>query len=1209
MSFRLRIAAAVVLAVSGVARAAEPAPKVDFNREIRPIHAGKCFACHGPDEKNRKAGLRLDLRDVATKPSRSGATAIAPGKPDDSEVVERIGTEDAEAVMPPPRGNKVLKPAEKALLTRWIAEGAEYKEHWAFRAPVAPPLPAVKDAKWPRGPIDAFVLDRLEKAGLRPSPEADRATLIRRLSLDLVGLPPTIAEVDAFLADARPDAYEQLVDRLLASPHYGERWARRWLDRARYADTNGYEKDRERSIWPYRDWVIAALNADMPFDRFTVEQIAGDMLPGATEAQKVATGFHRNTMINEEGGIDIEEFRFASLVDRVAATGTVWLGLTVQCAQCHTHKFDPITQREYYQFLALMNNADEPDLDLVRADIKDRRDAIEAKAATLEAAIADKFPEPEKSAPWQVLQPLSATSARGATLTVQKGGAILASGPAPEVDTYTVVVETALADLTALRLDVLTDPGLPSNGPGRAPNGNFVVSGIRVEAAPIKGDAKPFPITLKWAVADFSQAEYDVKGAIDDDPKTGWAIDDGTGHLNRDRWATFGVTGKSGFPGGTRLTVTIDQAFGGQHTLGRFRLSAQPPAAVPAPKPPTGESRRKHLSARLAEWEAQAAPVAWTALEPSRVVSKKHATMTVQADRSVLVGGDKPNNDTYEVEFPTTLEGITALRLEVLPDPSLPDGGPGRAPLFSVGDFLLSELEVSAAPLSETAEPVKVPLGEASQDYSEAGHPAALAVDGINDTGWTIKGGTGRPHAAVFTLKERVGDGKGKGEGTKLLLTLHMDGIHQTTIGKFRVSATTAEGPVKASGLPAEVEEILLVPAAGRTEAQRAKVERHFLAVAPELAGPNAEIAALRATSPKYPTSMVMKERDPANARATQVRTRGEFLKVAESVEPGVPAILHGLPPDAPRNRLALARWLVAAENPLVGRVAMNEAWLAFFGRGLVATAEDFGTRGDEPSHPELLDWLATEFPRRGWSLKAMHRLIATSATYRQASKVPPALLERDPKNVLLARGARFRVEAETVRDIALTAAGLLSRTIGGPSVYPPQPEGVTALAYGGGGWPTSGGADRYRRGLYTFTKRTAPYAAFTTFDAPSSELACVRRERSNTPLQALTLLNDAVFVEAARALARRALAEGGPTTDDRVRFAFRACLARPPGVDESKMLADFLERQLARFRAGEADAGKVAGVDPKAPDAAVVAAWTTLARAILNLDETISRE
>ncbi len=1207
MSLGLRIAAAVVLTGFGSARAGEGAPKVDFNKEIRPILAGKCFACHGPDEKNRKAGLRLDLRDVATSPSRSGATAIVPGQPGDSEVVERIGTEDAEAVMPPPRGNKVLKPAEKALLTRWIAEGAEYQEHWAFRRPTAPPIPVVKDGRWPRNPIDAFVLDRLEKAGLRPSPEADRATLIRRLSLDLIGLPPTIAEVDAFLEDSRPDAYERLVDRLLASPHYGERWARRWLDRARYADTNGYEKDRERSIWPFRDWVIDALNADMPFDRFTVEQIAGDMLPGATEAQKVATGFHRNTMINEEGGIDVEEFRFAALVDRVAATGTVWLGLTVQCAQCHTHKFDPITQREYYQFLALLNNADEPDLDLVRADIQARRAAIEAKAAALEAALADKFPEPEQSAPWQVLKPVSASAASGATLTVQDGGAVLVSGPAPEVDTYTVVVETALADLSALRLDVLTDPSLPVQGPGRAANGNFVVSGVRVEAAPIQGDAKPFALKLKWAVADFSQPEYDVQGAIDDDPKTGWAIDDGTGHLNRDRWATFGITGKSGFPGGTRLTITIDQSFGGQHTLGRFRFSAQPPAPAPAPKPPAGETRKKHLTARLAEWEAQAAPVRWSVLEPARVVSKKHATMTVQGDRSILVGGDKPNNDTYEVEYPTTLSGITALRLEVLPDPSLPDGGPGRAPLFSVGDFLLSELDVAAAPLSGTAEPRKVPLGEASQDYSEAGHPAALAVDGIPDTGWTIKGGTGKPHAAVFTLKEDVGDGKG--QRTRLLLTLHMDGIHQTTIGKFRVSATTAARPVKASGLPAEVEEILLVPAAARTEAQRAWVERHFLASAPELAGPNAEIAALRASLPKFPTSMVMRERDPANARTTHVRTRGEFLKVAEAVEPGVPAILHGLPPDAPRNRRTLAQWLVAPENPLVGRVAMNEAWLAFFGRGLVATAEDFGTRGDEPSHPELLDWLATEFPRRGWSLKAMHRLVATSATYRQSSRVPPALLERDPRNILLARGARFRVEAETVRDLALTASGLLSPRIGGPSVYPPQPEGVTALAYGGGGWPTSGGADRYRRGLYTFTKRTAPYAAFTTFDAPSSELACVRRERSNTPLQALTLLNDAVYVEAARALARRALAEGGSTTDHRIRFAFRACLARPPKDDESKLLADFLERQLARFRAGMADAGKVAGVDPKAENAAEVAAWTTLARAILNLDETITRE
>ena len=744
----------------------------------------------------------------------------------------------------------------------------------------------------PRNPIDAFVFQRLGREGLRPSPEADRATLLRRVSLDLTGLPPTIAEVDAFLADRAPDAFEKVVDRLLASPRYGERWARRWLDRARYADTNGYEKDRERSIWPYRDWVINALNADMPFDRFTVEQVAGDLLPGATESQEVATGFHRNTMINEEGGIDVEEFRFASLVDRVATTGSVWLGLTIQCAQCHTHKFDPITHREYYRFLSFFDNADEPDLDLIWPDIKARRSEVEGKVSELESSLAERFPTADDTAPWQVLKPTSASSPKGTTLTLQDGGAILASGASPEVDSYAVVVETQVEDLAALRIEVLTEPGLPLSGPGRAPNGNFVLSGLRAEASPLKGDAKGAKVELIRATADFSQANFDVAGALDDDPKTGWAIDDGSGHLNRERSATFVVGGRAGFAGGTRLTITLDQAYGGNHTLGRFRLSAQPREAAPVgPKSSEKERRRENLTARLAEWESGMKPVRWTVLEPSKVESRKHATMAVLPDRSVLASGDKPNNDTYEVELPTDLEGITALRLEVLPDPSLPDGGPGRAPLFSVGDFILSELEAHADPGAK-----KLAFGEASQDHSEPGHPASLAVDGVNDTGWTIKGGVGKAHAAVFPFTERVGDGR----RAVLRLVLHQDGIHQMTIGRFRVSATTDAGPVRASGLPAVVEEILLVPEANRTEAQRASVMRHFLSVAPEMAGPNGEIAALRASLPHYPTSMVMREREAKHARTTHLRTRGEFLKPAEAVEPGVPAVLHPLPKDAP---------------------------------------------------------------------------------------------------------------------------------------------------------------------------------------------------------------------------------------------------------------------------------------------------------------------
>ena len=582
-----RIAPSLVgalIVVAGVsARAGEP--DVDFNREVRPILSGKCFACHGPDEPSRKAGLRLDLRDAAIRPAKSGETPIVPGKPDESDLIERIATDDADALMPPAASHKTLSDPEKETLRRWVAQGAKYEEHWAFRRPVQPRPPAVGTPGWARNEIDAFVLERMEKAGLKPSAEADRTTLIRRLSLDLIGLPPTPAEVDAFVADTAPDAYEKVVNRLLASPHYGERWARRWLDRARYADTNGYEKDRQRSIWPYRDWVIKALNDDLPFDRFTVEQLAGDMLPNATEDQKVATGFHRNTQINEEGGIDVEEFRFASVVDRVATTGSTWLGLTIQCAQCHTHKFDPITQREYYQFFAFFNNADEPDLDLARRDIRARRDEIEARAATLEAGLADQFPiEPG----WQVLKPAKATSAAaGVTLATQADGSVLVGGERPDADSYELILESPLADLAEFRVEALADPSLPAGGPGRAPNGNFVLAGLRVTAAPLAGGAGPVPVEFDRAEADFSQNGFDVRGAIDGDPATGWAIDDGSGHMSCDRSAIFHVKGKAGFEGGTRLAVSLEQKYGGSHMLGRFRLSARTtPAPADARGPP-----------------------------------------------------------------------------------------------------------------------------------------------------------------------------------------------------------------------------------------------------------------------------------------------------------------------------------------------------------------------------------------------------------------------------------------------------------------------------------------------------------------------------------------------------------------------------------------------------------------------------------------------
>jgi hypothetical protein len=982
----------------------------EFNDRVRPILAGHCFKCHGPDDKARKARLRLDGREFALRGGRSGKPAVVPGKAEKSELVRRVTSDDETDVMPPPGAHNPLTPAEKETLRRWVAGGAEYRPHWAFVPPQRVPLPSVRLCVWPRNAIDFFVLARLEAEGLAPSPEADRWTLVRRVYLDLIGLPPTPQEAEAFVKDPAPDAYEKVVDRLLASPHYGERWARRWLDLARYADTNGYEKDRPRSVWPYRDWVIAALNADMPFDQFTVEQLAGDMLPGATASQHVATGFHRNTMLNEEGGIDPLEFRFHAMTDRVATTGTAWLGLTTGCAQCHAHKFDPISHREYYQFFAFLNNADEPQVEVHTPDVERHRRQGQERIDLLWAELPDRFPAGK---------------------------------------------------------------------------------------------------------------------------------DDGR---------------------------------------------------------PTVERRRENLRRKFEEWLAResARAVHWRALRPVEVKANiPH--LDVLGDASVLASGDQTKSDTYDLQFSTDLKGVTALRVEALPDERLPRHGPGRVYYEGgFGDFQLSELTASA-----NGRPAK--LASATHSFAANGSPASAAIDGNPQTGWSINGGQGRPHNAVFVFATPLGDVR------DLRVRMLFERYYASDLGRFRVSVTTDPNPT-ASALSDEAEKLLLVPAAKRTPEDRRVLMRHFLSVAPELAKAREGIDRLRAQLPAYPTTLVMAERPADDPRPSFRHERGEFLRPAERVEPAIPGVLPPLPPGAPPNRLGFARWLVSGENPLTGRVTVNRQWAAFFGTGLVRTLGDFGYQGERPSHRELLDWLAVEFVRRGWSLKQVLHLIVTSATYRQSSKATPALVARDPDNRLLARGPRVRLEAELVRDSALAAGGLLYRRVGGPSVFPPQPPGVTTEgAYGQLAWNVSPVPDRYRRGLYTFSKRTAPFAAFVTFDAPAGEVCVARREVSNTPLQALTLLNDPMFVEAAQTLGRELAGRPGDDTD-RVAYLFRRCLTRPPTPEEAADLLVFLQAQRERCRHKDLDAPALAG-GAAAGDPAEQAAWAALARALLNLDEAITKE
>ncbi|MFM1873991.1 MAG: hypothetical protein RL398_3413, partial [Planctomycetota bacterium] len=982
---RLLPASAALLGAATAAAQAAGAP--DFTTEVRPLLSRHCFACHGPDEAGRKSGLRLDVRDEALFGGDTGRAAIVPGDAAASELVRRIHAHDDEQ-MPPASANKPLDEAGKALLVRWIDAGAEYRTHWAFVPPVEPPLPPVRDAAWARSPIDRFVQARLEREGLTPSAEADRWTLVRRVYLDLIGMPPSEAEAREFVADAQPDAYERLVDRLLAMPQYGERWARRWLDLARYADTNGYEKDRNRSIWPWRDWVVDALNRDLPFDRFTIEQLAGDMLPNATPDQIVATGFHRNTMLNEEGGIDPLEFRFHALTDRVATTGTAWLGLTLGCAQCHTHKYDPITQREYYAVMACLDDADEVDYALPDA----AKDALVAsarqRAQALLASVPDTYPlEPTA---WLTAEVVTAT-ARSGEPQRQADGSWLFAPPGDGPEEYTLVLETESTAIAALRLEALTDDSLPKRGPGHAPNGNFVLSGIEVTAEPRDAAARarqsaPERVAIAAARADAEQSGFAVAAAIDGKFDRGWAVDAGDGRLNRDHEAVFTFAQPISHPGGSRLVVKLHQRYGGKHMLGKVRVTLGAASAIdPA-------ARRTACDAAFAAFCAseRARATEWNALRPTAAVSNL-PRLQVLDDDSIYASGDTTKSDTYELTLPAPPRGTTALRLEVLPDARLPAGGPGLCSYEGPrGDFFLGELEL-------LVDGTPVAMARASESHGKnnfgSAATAALAIDGDPQTGWSTADRPGERHVAVFVLREPL--------ATERALTVRMRfGRHYAcSLGRFRWSATTRVGGADATSMPEDVERALL---AGDDLAGPARdaVFAHFVRTAPQLAAVRAELRAIE-RPPARTTTLVFAERPADHGRTTRVHRRGEYLQPGDEVQPGAIETVLPFGDERPRNRLGLAQWLVSPDNPLTARVAVNRAWQALFGRGLVRTLGDFGLQGEAPSHPELLDWLAVDFVRNGWSQKRLHRQLVLSATYRQASTASAELSARDPDNRL----------------------------------------------------------------------------------------------------------------------------------------------------------------------------------------------------------------
>ena len=998
----------------------------DFNRDIRPILAENCFHCHGPDEQAREAGLRLDTFEGATTSGELGG-AIVPGNPGESELVHRIFSDDADELMPPSKSKRKLTTLQKQLLRDWVASGAMYEEHWAWTAPSRPDVPSVHQSGAVANPIDAFLLRRLEQEQLSFSPPTTAAVLLRRLSLDLIGLPPTPREVKEFERQYQRDsvaALEKAADRLLSSPRFGERWARPWLDLARYADSNGFQADQLRPSWAFRDWVIRALNENMPFDQFTIEQLAGDLLPNATIAQKVATGFHRTVTCNVEAGVSPEGNRVNQVVDRVNTTGTVWLGITLECAQCHDHKYDPFSMTDYYAMFDFFNHtplevqlpSNKTDvshdfigpyleLPLSSAQEEQVRD-LDSQLAQLQADRTSRLRNQEQAfrawktrhsegaaanREWRTLQVTKFTSTGGEKHEILEDGSILLSGKVPATAIYTVEATSKLSSIAQLKLEALPHPSLPGKGPGRgdAQRPNFVLKEFAVN---LHRDGKVHPIGLHRPRASFSQDNWDVQGLLDRNPKTGWAINPKFG---KPHWATFELL-KPIETANATLTFTLPQDWGMGRVIGNLRLSA---------------------------------------------------------------------------------------RSEVGPDPELPED-------------LLAILKKPSDRLNKAQQ-------KKLRAYFEKEHPALKEID-----------------ARIASLKKQRNSIKG----------------NQTLV------------------------------------------------------------------------MIEMKER-----RKTHILKRGNFLSPDAQVTADTPTRLPKLGEDASGNRLDLARWLVRTDNPLTARVAVNRWWAEIFGNGIVATLEDFGTQSEPPSHPELLDWLAVELIESGWNMKHILKAIVLSNAYRQSSRITSVHTEKDPRNLLLGRAPRFRMDAERLRDNALAVSGLLSTRMYGPPVMPYQPPGLwRQTGRNEPKWVEQKDENRWRRGIYVVYRRAAPYPSMVNFDAPDRAACTVKRPRTNTPSQALTMLNDPAYVEMALALADRILTEAeSPAT--RTPYAFRLVLSRPGTPREVQIVNELVRERLEHFHSNPQDAEQLLQnpnfvYKPRSRNLSELAAWFYAASAFLNLDETITK-
>jgi hypothetical protein len=1096
--------------------------RIDFNRDIRPILSDKCFACHGPDGPSKGIRLRLDSEAAALAELGRGRRAIVPGHPEQSELVRRVTAKDEARRMPPVDSGRTLSQREIDLLTEWIRRGAKFEQHWSFVAPARHALPAVKNAAWPKNAVDYFVLERLEREGLKPSPEADRATLLRRVSLDLTGLPPTLKELDDFVSDPSPGAYEKVVDRLLASPRYGERMAFKWLDAARYADTNGYQIDGDRSMWRWRDWVIEAFNQNKPYDQFVVEQLAGDLLPNATLDQKIATAFNRNHRINAEGGIVPEEYRTEYVVDRVDTTGTVFLGLTVGCARCHNHKYDPLTQREFYQLSAYFNNIDEDGHSFDQGN----------------------------SPPWM------AAPTREQQRQLEEFDREIARAEAA----YKTLAEKFAASQLRWEKSLLPPPG--PNAERRTRNAErrhwFPDEKLIVRLA-----------MDEWAAPVFNKSDREHHEQYDrrkDEPEK-----------------KFEVGWKEGTPRPTPAPTGQGIAFDGKlYFDGGIRADFRYKS--------TSKDYRERFT--IAAW-------VYPAEEQSGSV------VTKVSDGPADVENNVPRAVGYGLYF---VNGRVHFNMN-----------------FRWGEDALRVETAEALPL-KTWQHVAVTF-----DGLQAWERRVRIY--VNGREQQLKFNQRNFFLLFGGSKDTLKVGAGGGPQFRFKGALDEVRLYSRALDADEVAALACAD---------SLDRIAALPAARRTGAQAMKIHRAFLAAAaPEdLRQAHRRVAELRERRQKFeddlPGLMVMEEmREP---RPTFLLKRGAYDAPGERVERGVPAALPPMPQELPQNRLGFARWLVSPAHPLTARVAVNRFWQMLFGAGLVRTAEDFGSQGELPSHPELLDWLAAEFRdgatrRRGdaangesqssnptsaaWDVKRLLKTIVMSATYRQSSKLSPSAQSQtsDPDNRLLARGPRFRLSADVIRDQALFVSGLLVEKLGGPSVKPYQPDGLYKdMTFSGlTGYSRDRGEGLWRRSLYTFWKRTVLSPTMQVFDASAREQCTVRETRTNTPLQSLNLMNDVTYVEAARLLAERMMREGGGTPDARLAWAFRAVTAREPGERERRVLLTHWQAQLENFRRNRQEAARLLAVGERRADAKLdaveLAAYAASASLILNLDEAITKQ